>query len=209
VVSDLWDSNPDTFVPVFYHLSGDGYAPLAPVRHTFLGNPLLPHLHLDGVVDGEIYYDDWPADFAARQPVATDTTITMSTTVDVDELQVSAQVCVEAGGTTKDMRVYMVQVLDHYPDSEMYYRSCSRQMGTEDVNVAAGSCVAVNGYFTLDALDLSRLEDVGVVDWAQEPLSAAPAEVYQAEYRSTSPDEIFADDFESGNFSAWSGVVSQ
>jgi len=208
VVSDLFDANPTTFIPVYYHLGTSvAYKPWCTTRFDFYGVTLMPYMWWDGWLDGSYTYADWNADLAARQAVPTDMTIGMSSTILVDQLVVDADVCVEAGGTTKDVRVYFVVILDHYPDDATYYRNAFRQVYTQDVNVPAGDCVHLDHSFTLEALDLGRPEDVGAVVWAQDPLSSGPAEIHQAAYIIGEDTQIFHDGFESGDFSGWSEVV--
>ena len=47
-----------------------------------------------------------------------------------------------------------------------------------DIDVAAGNCVNVWNTFTFDATSWGNQDDIKIMAWVQEPLSAHPAEVY-------------------------------
>ncbi len=205
------DDYPDTYASISVHVGSDGYdIPWGNSRGDFYGANLIPWLAYDGLEDA------WPistyeSKFITRQAVPTDVTIALNgvrTTV-AATYDVTADVCVEAGGTTKDMRIYMVQVLDHYPTTAAYYRNCLMQGATtEDLNIAAGACTQVTRTFTLDAVSLANEEDVKVFAWAQEQLDAYPAEIFQAAKLFLGPIiPVFADGFEGGTLDGWSAVT--
>lgn len=209
VVSALFDANPDTFVPIFYQFNDPYYRPWAWTRALFYvpsGTFYTPQIHVDGV-DGGVgsgYFLTLLAqDVAARQAVPTDVTVDIAADLSGFSLQVEGTVCVEAGGTAKDLRVYVVQVLDHFPPQATYYRNCFRQVYTVDVHVDAGACVEVGRTFTVTSDDTAAPRNIGVVVWAQEPLATAPAEVHQV---GMLYPVIFRSDFETGDFAGWSVV---
>jgi hypothetical protein len=127
-----------------------------------------------------------------------------------DTFEFTAEVCVEAGGAGKAMRVYMVQALDKYPTTPTHSRNTFQQAATtEDVTVAAGACVEVVRTFTFGALSMATPEEIRVMAWAQAPLGGIPAEVHQAAQLAWPFVEaaMFADGFESGDLSAWTLTV--
>jgi len=167
-----------------------------------------PWLAYDGLEDA------WPINtyrtkFLARQPVPTDVTIEL-TGVEVGprDWDFTAEVCVEPGGVSKTMRIYMVEVLDHYPVTASYYRNGFRQAApTEDVAIDAGSCETVTRQLVFDE-DVSwpNKEDISIVAWAQEPFDQAWAEVHQAAqlpWPFITDGAFFADGFESGDTTMW------
>lgn len=159
-----------------------------------------PNLWFDGSVNGGWSYDDWPDDLSARENVSTEVTLDISAVLEGSEFDVSVTVCVETGGAEKDLRVYFVQVLDHFPETEPYYRNTFRQVSTEDLVIAAGACVGAQKSMTLKDTDLAKLSDVGIVVWVQEPLDVAPAEVFQAAHLFPF---VMIDGFENGDVSGW------
>ena len=211
MVNTLIANYPD-FVVVEYHVQ-DAYAlPWGETRGEFydiwaLG---IPWFAYDGL------WDAWPINtyeskLLQRLAVPTDVTLELSGfELGADTWEFTAEVCVEAGGVGKDMRIYLVQALDKYPTTPTYSRNTFQQAATtEDVTVAAGACVEVVRTFTFDALSMATPEEIRVMAWAQQPLPGIPAEVHQAaqiRWPFAEP-ALFADGFESGDLSAWSAVV--
>jgi hypothetical protein len=211
VVNTLVTSYP-RFVVVEYHVQ-DAYAtPWGEARGDFydiwaLG---IPWFAYDGL------WDAWPvgtyeSKLQQRLAVPTDVTIELSgVELATDTWEFTAEVCVEAGGAGKDMRIYMVQALDKYPPAYNYSRNTFQQAAaTGDVTVAAGACAEVARTFTFDALSMATPEEIRVMAWAQAPLGGIPADVYQAAqlgWPFVAP-AMFADGFESGDASAWSAAV--
>jgi len=212
VVSTLIDTYPN-FVVVEYHVSDPPYSlPWGESRGVFynIWGDGIPWFAYDGL------FDAWPIDMyepnlQTRLAVATDVVLTLSAIEQsADTWQVTAEVCVEASGVEKDMRIYMVQALDKWPSPPSYSRNTFQQAATtEDVTVAAGACVDVVRTFTFDATSMAHQEDIRIAAWAQDPLGGIPAPVHQAaiiEWPFAEPP-FFADGFESGDTSAWSVTV--
>jgi len=211
VVTTLITNYPK-FVVVEYHVQ-DAYAePWGEARGEFydiwaLG---IPWFAYDGL------WDAWPIDtyeskLQQRLAVPTDVTLELSgVELAADTWEFTAEVCVEAGGAGKDMRIYMVQALDKYPVPPAYSRNTFQQAAaTEDVTVAAGACAEVVRTFTFDALSMATPEEIRVMAWAQAPLPGIPADVHQAAQLKWPFAEaaMFADGFESGDTAAWSATV--
>ena len=205
-------TNYPKFVVVEYHVQ-DAYAePWGETRGEFydiwaLG---IPWFAYDGL------WDAWPIDtyeskLQQRLAVPTDVTLELSgVELAADTWEFTAEVCVEAGGAGKDMRIYMVQALDKYPVPPAYSRNTFQQAAaTEDVTVAAGACAEVVRTFTFDALSMATPEEIRVMAWAQAPLPGIPADVHQAAQLKWPFVEgpMFADGFESGDTAAWSATV--
>jgi len=210
VVNTLVTNYP-RFVVVEYHQQ-DAYAkPWGEARGEFYNIWALgiPWFAYDGL------WDAWPIDtyetkLQQRLTVPTDVTLELSgAELAADTWEFTAEVCVEAGGIDKTMRIYMVQALDKYPPAYSYSRNTFQQAAaTEDVTVAAGACVEVVRDFTFDALSMASPDDIRVMAWAQQPLDGIPAEVHQAAQLAWPFVEVaFADGFESGDLSAWSATV--
>lgn len=205
-------TNYPRFIVVEYHVQ-DAYAlPWGESRGNFYNIWALgiPWFAYDGL------WDAWPinlyeTNLQQRLAVPTDVTLELSgVELAADTWEFTAEVCVEASGVGKEMRIYMVQALDKYPASLAYSRNTFQQAATtEDVTVAAGACVDVVRTFTFDALSMASPEDIVVMAWAQQPLPGIPAEVHQAAQLKWPfvEGEMFADGFESGDLSAWSAVV--
>jgi hypothetical protein len=201
VVSGYFDTYSDDFIPIFYNLNGVGFQPWCGTRANFYSLQYVPRMWW-GDEDGGSSSGPWEADILARRDVPTDVTIDIIAYRGGTDFDIRASVCVESGGIGKDMRIYVVQILDYYPSYPSYSRNAFRQVATEDVYVAAGACADVQKFMTLKAEDLAQSADIGVVVWAQDPLNSGPAEIFQTAYLFDTPG-ISADGFESGDLSAW------
>ncbi|UCF33931.1 MAG: hypothetical protein JSV78_01220 [Phycisphaerales bacterium] len=182
------DSYPDTFAVVEIHVWDEYEEAWGSWRQGFYGDIFqgTPCFVYDGL------WDAWPistyiSKFLARQPVPTDVTIELAgNQVAGQTFDVGADVCIEAGGTGKTMRIYMVETLDNYPASPSYSRQTFRQAadspGMEtDITLAPGECTQVLKTFTFDELSWTNKEDIKIIAWAQVPSSGGgAAEVYQA-----------------------------
>lgn len=155
-----------------------------------------------GDEDGGSSSGAWNGDILARLGDSTDVTIDVEAFRGGLDLDVRSNICIEPTGTGRSMRVYFVQVLDHFPASPSYSRNAFRQVFTQDVTIAAGACVEVEKLMALKDADALQPEDIGIVVFAQEPLSGGPAEIYQTAFL-FDPPGIKADGFENGDISAW------
>ncbi len=185
----MMQTYPDSFAAVQIHVNDDFETSWAADRGAFYYVGGTPTAWFDGlieligawteVVDQFAWYE---SEFLARRAVPTDVTIDVTGDQVVGQTyQVQAEVCVEAGGTGKTMRVNMAQVLDRWPSTNSYSRNGFKQAAeTRDITVAPGTCQSVQSCFTLDADSWANQDDVSIVVWAQEPRGAAPADVYQA-----------------------------
>jgi len=179
VVNDLYQAHEDNFIPIYYHLGGEGGSGLASSRANFYQLQYTPYMWFNGSDDAGYEYEDWNEDFFAHEQQETDVTIKVLAVAEAPMLRVSAEVCIEDQGVARDMRIHFAQVLDNFPDSPTYYRFAGRQGQTRDVTVEAGQCLDVTTTMVMPSLDEERPEDFAMVVWAQEPLPTAPAEIFQ------------------------------
>ncbi|MDY7109465.1 MAG: hypothetical protein SYC29_12590 [Planctomycetota bacterium] len=184
MVNDLIDTYPDTFAVIEYHYDDSYDTPWGNSRKTFY-NAIwvgLPMFIYDGLEDA------WPIDtyeekFLQRQAEPTDVDIQLSAVpVDEDTYEFTAELCLEPDGAARTVRLYMVQVLDHFPFGIQHEprNGFKQAAGTEDVNLEPGVCAFVTRQFTFDADSMSHESDIKIIAWAQDPDSSGPAEVHQA-----------------------------
>ncbi len=176
-------NNPDRFACYSIHVNDCCDVPWGSTRASFYGGIAdgIPWFAYDGL------WDAWPVNtyqskLNQRLAVTTDVTISMSAAqVAGQTFNVTANVCIEAGGVGKTMRVYMVDVLDHWPTTPSYSRNCLMQASpTQDITLAPGECQQVVQSFTFSATSWSRQDDIKLIAWAQTPLPSWPALVHQA-----------------------------
>jgi hypothetical protein len=208
------DSYPDSYAAFTMHVFNDYQVPWGFERWgTFYQSPAFPANLFDGVISSDPTGNAqnlYPFHFNTRLGEPTDVTIELAAVeMSSDTWEFSAEVCIEPGGAGKEMRVYMVQALDHYPSNPSYSRNCLMQGApTEDVDLAAGECATVVQTFTFGPLSMMQVEDIKVFAWAQQPLFIFPAEVHQAaKIQWPFEGAMFADGFESGDTSAWTSSV--
>jgi len=213
VLNDLLNQNPDRFIPLFIFTSGYT-TPWGIQRDAFYNVTGIPSVWYDGLFDA--YYEGWaqgyPYPYTGYMPVALDERLLIPTdvTIDVqvagagDTWRATATVCIEPGGTGRDLRVHMVRYLDWYPTVYNYYRNCvmeGHQM--PDITLAAGECAQVEQAFVLDANSLVNPDNVGIAVFAQDPLAGAPAEVQQAGQQRAPFPGVFMHGFEDGTANGW------
>jgi len=208
-------TNDQPFAVVQIHMN-DGYQTTwGDSRAGFYGNLAdgLPWFAFDGLEDGWPIsnYDD---QLDMRQAVPTDVLIGQwAIETGAQTYDVTAEVCVEVGGTGKTMDVYMVQVLDNYPTTAAYYRNCLMQgAAKQQITVASGACETVTNTFTMGTTSWNNQDDIRIIAWAQTPATGWPAEVHQAHemawpFPAPPPPALFEDGFESGDTTFWSSSM--
>ncbi len=151
-----------------------------------------PTSYFDGTLrrEGAFPYATYLADYNARRAVATDVVVSLSAMqVSGQTFTVTATVCIEEGGTAKTMKVYIVQVLDHWPTVVTYSRNGFKQaaytLGQEPViTLQPGECQQVTTQLTFDNDSWTNQDDIKLIAWAQENQSSSPptnrADIYNA-----------------------------
>jgi hypothetical protein len=189
----LVDVYSDSFAFVQFHISDAASTPWGDARWAFHSGEFTPTAIFDGVDvvvgavdDNDQQYNVYRMNhFLPARAVPTDVTIDLGAeSLGGQTYRVSATVGIEAGGTAKTMRVYIVQVLDHWPVSKPYHRNCFKQAApTVDITLAPDESQTVEYDFTFDDDSWANPEDIKIVAWAQAPNESGPAEVYQAATR--------------------------
>ena len=137
---------PNTFTLLQIHI-GDSYSTTwGNARWTFYAGTGTPTAWFDGVRSAvgasstQQAYNTYLGHYNVRRATPTDVTIGLTgTQISGPMYTFRARVGVEAGGTSKTMRIHIAQVRDRYPSSPSYSRSCFRQAAAyQDVTVAAG-----------------------------------------------------------------------
>lgn len=217
------DTYPVTLGVIEIHVgSTDPYVvPWGTARdNTFYQSSWTPCSMQDGLYDG-FPPSEYEAKFLTRQAVPTDVTIDMAVFGGGDMWNVSATICVEAGGIGKTMDVWMAQTIDHY--GQTYFDRNKVQDGSDgdEITLAAGECATVTNSFTLTGPSLADPENVKFFAWAQDtelvwatvmtyqgtPYNAYTAEIYQGAKALAPFEGVFVDGFETGDESNWSVVT--
>ncbi len=186
----MLNEEPVYFAYVQTHIS-DGYqTAFGNTRFTgFYHLPGYPISIQDGILrrDGAQTHATYHNDFTNRHNVKTDVTIAVGGAhLDGAQYRVTARIGIEPDGTGKPMRIYMAQVLDHFPTADTWHRNCEKQafILQPDITVAPGQTVQVTHDFTLDTDSLANPNNISIIVWAQLPVSTTgnppTAEVYQA-----------------------------
>ena len=123
----LLDAYPTTFTAVQIHLRDDYTTAWGDDRGAlFYDEQGTPEAWFDGLLEAAGNYDDIGQQYAwyeqlytTRHALPTDVTIDVAGEPVADQVcQIRADVCMEAGGASKPLDVYVVQVLDHWPSSD-------------------------------------------------------------------------------------------
>ncbi|MBU0617377.1 MAG: hypothetical protein KKI02_06655, partial [Planctomycetes bacterium] len=189
-LSRLLDVYEDTFA--FVQLHPFEYPPdeWTVARWEYYGEEFTPTAAFNGhdVVVGAVsdvdqqYYIYRANHFLPERAVATDVTLDLS----VEDLggqtyRVSTTVGIEPDGEGRTLRVFIVQVLDHWPPTKPYHRNGFKQAAeTEDVTLAPGESQTVQRDLTFDDESWTSQEDIKIIAWAQLPADSGPAYVFQA-----------------------------
>ncbi len=188
-LSLLLDIYPDSFAFVQYHVNDDYTTTWAEDRFAYYGGQYTPIAVFDGVskasgaVPNEfqqyaIYRTIY---FLPESATPTDVTLALSAIhLGGQAYRVSAEVGIDAGGTAKPLRVFVVQVLDHWPEDRPYHRNAFKQAAPYyDVSLAPNQSQVIVEDFTFDADSWADPLNIKFVAWAQTP-GGFPAHVYQA-----------------------------
>jgi predicted CXXCH cytochrome family protein len=192
-LSTLTDVYADTFAFVQYHVFDPYSVPWAVDRRDFYDAIYTPTAMFDGVdkvvgatSDSDQQYTIYRTNhFLPQRAIFTDVTMQVSgESLGGQDYRISAEVAIEPGGAGKTMRIYIVQVLDHWPADPSYSRNTFKQAApTQDVTLAPGESQIVQTDLTFDADSWANQENIRIIAWAQSPTDQAPAEVYQAAVR--------------------------
>ncbi len=192
-LSRLLDVYVDSFAFVQYQPFGDYATPWVVDRWSFYGGEFTPTAVFDGadivvgaVTDVDQQYTVYRANhFLPGRAVPTDVTLEISAEdLGGQTYLVSVTVGIEADGTGKTLRVYIVQVLDHWPPEKPYHRNGFKQAAaTEDVTLSPGESQTIQCDFTFDADSWAAQDDIKIIAWAQLPAEVGPAVIYQAATR--------------------------
>jgi predicted CXXCH cytochrome family protein len=192
-LSTLVDVYAGSFAFVQYHVDDDYVFPWSAARWTFYQGHGTPTAAFDGIdiTAGAVsnvnqqYVIYRTNHFLPERATATDVTLTLSAeALGGSTYRVSAQVGIDTGGTAKTLRVYIVQVLDHWPAVKPYHRNGFKQAApTQDVTLGPGQSQTVEATLTFDAESWADPGNIRIVAWVQAPGGSAPAQVYQAATR--------------------------
>ena len=125
------DTYPETFAFVQIH-HGDAFATSwGNTRANFYTDfGSYPTTYFDGMIQivGAQPYTTFENNYLNRQGTPTDVSIALGAVQDTGStFTVNANVCIDADGVGKTMRIYIVQVLDHWPTVVSYSRNGFKQ----------------------------------------------------------------------------------
>ncbi len=182
---------PTTFALVEYHWgsSSDPHTTTwGNARAVFYNVDGTPDAWFDGVSEcsgaGSVSgaYACYNGYYTARRSVPTDVVIRLGgSSLGGSLYRIEAQVCLEATGTAKTVRIQIAQVLNNWPTSPTYSRNTFRQAAAYmDLNLQPGQCQSVVRNFTFDADSMADQANIKIIAWAQTTAASGPANVYQA-----------------------------
>lgn len=200
----LLDVYPESFAFVQFHALDDWANDWSIARWGYYDGEYTPMTIFDGTdrsvgavsdVDQE-YRILRTTHFLPERAIPTDVTLHITGEyLEGQTYRFTAEVGIEASGTAKTLRVYIVQVLDHFPDVRPYHRNGFKQGASPvDVSLVPGQSQFVSTDFTLDAESWAAQEQVKIIAWAQASADHYPAHVYQAAQRLWPLETVPGDD---------------
>ncbi|MCH2142104.1 MAG: hypothetical protein MK077_03800 [Phycisphaerales bacterium] len=183
------EARPNEFIGMMIH-GGDNYT-------TSWGNSRIGFYGVGGYPT--VWLDGWNLKYGSSGSVAAnyadinnkvnqclarpcDVSITMSgEELSGSQYQVSVDLGVDAGGTSKTIRVQLVQCYnaENWPEAnEAQFNTVRQAASSFDVYVGAGSSHSFNHTFTLSGESLANDNDVTYICIAQEASNSGPADIY-------------------------------
>lgn len=187
-VSQLQDLYPETLALLQEHVSEYDVYAIQWGKDRFLsyGGGGIPVGWFDGVTRvGGITggYDAYLNAYLARAAGPTDVTLELGgIPVEGPTYAFQARVGLEAGGTPKLVRLYVIRALDHYPlPTNVFDRNCLMEAAAfEDISLQPGQMRTIERTLTFDTTSWAQPENIRVLAWVQAPGSSGPREVFQA-----------------------------
>ncbi|MFH1418063.1 MAG: hypothetical protein ABII12_07250 [Planctomycetota bacterium] len=186
----MLDDYPDSFTLVEIQCDSAYATPWGDARKIFYGAFDTPWAWFDGerecqghLGDTALQYDWYLAQLQARWTVPTDVTIELGAHALAGQTyRIQVRVCLEPGGTAKDVRVHVVQVLDYWPSDDNYTpRNGFKQAADPvEIHLTPGNCEFTEHDFEFDADSWGDQANIKIIAWVQTPNGSSPAEVHQA-----------------------------
>ena len=191
-LSLLLDVYPDSLTFVQYHANDMYMTPWEAERFAYYDGLYTPNAVFDGTdrtvgaVDNVLrqYAIYRTTHFLPELATPTDVTLTLQATyLGGQSYRASAEVGLDPDGTAKNLRVFILQLLDHWPPDHDYYRNAFKQAApTHDISLAPGQSQIIEEDFTFDADSWANPQNIKLVAWAQTP-GNFPAHIYQSATR--------------------------
>jgi hypothetical protein len=207
------ETYPDEVVFLAIHLSDAGAIPWNSPRWSSYNEQYIPNAFFGCDANNFVGYPgpsggQWVTRVEDQLAIPTDVTIDLFTDgTAIPDFSTTAVVCLEEGGTPKDMRVFIGYTIDDFPPQADYrYRNTLYGMGNhEDISLLPGECVPVMRDFTLNATALNNRATLQAVAWAQTPWAGVGESYQAAKLRFV---DVLEEGFDAtGNFDGWSDVV--
>ncbi len=184
---------PDSLAFVQYQIFDDTSTPWGDARWDFYSFQYTPSAVFDGgdFVIGSVHddvqqYNIYRANhLLPDREIPTDVTLHVSATPLFGQTyRVTVAVGLEAGGAAKTVRLFLVQVLDHWPSFKPYHRNGFKQAApTVDVALIPGDVQTFEVDFEFDADSWAAQQDIKLIAWVAQPYDVGPAVVFQAATR--------------------------
>ena len=188
VLTQLMEDYPDSLVVLQAHLSDNYQVPWNIQRWNFYSGYYIPRVQVDGLTayigSGEGSYANLLAAMNARLAIPTDVTIRLfGEPVSGQTYHITARLDLEEGASPKTVRVHIVDALFDYPyAADGRYNNCVMQgFNLGDFNLVPGETTTIERDITFNNVSWGRPDDIRIALFAQQPLAAGPAEVYDAE----------------------------
>jgi hypothetical protein len=192
VIDELLDDHPGEFIPldVFIATNGRYVTSWGYDRgFNFYHVQAYPTVWFNGaesVVGSANMYDRYWSAIQRQAALPTDVTVDVAASYQGGRtFEITTTVAVEPGGQGKTLRTSLVEAVDQlgiFDDLVTRPHNTLKQALEPgvDLTVAAGQTLQFTRTLTVDDASWSRLGDVRLIAWAQQPADDGPAEIYNA-----------------------------
>jgi len=181
VVSDLIDSHAGRYAVVSYHINDSYEIPwgLSRLDDFYSMNDATPTMIYDGVQ--QCQNSDFALCLDQRLAQPSDMSISLSARQNGGpQWVIVADLCLSGGGS-RNMRFYLAETLNDYPNPPEHSRNVLMQTPqTRDFSLAGGECTTIETVVDFDSTSWADQSNITVIAWAQAPSASGPADVYQA-----------------------------
>ena len=183
------NEHPDTFIAIELHINDHYRTPWTVEQSAFYGVAGTPTTWFDGVeaaegaFTNELAMTAWYGGILSNElEVPTDVSVTMSAVATTeDTFAVTVDVLLDQDAEARELVGHVVQVLDHYPASDDWFRNTVIQhQETAPFTLDSSRPYSFTMSFTLSGDSWNYKEDAKFVAWVSDVGDSAPLPIHNA-----------------------------
>jgi len=183
----MMNNYPNDFVPLEIHIGDQYETNWGNLRRSFYNANATPTVWFDGVTQVvgassvQSAFQQYQSVYLSHKAAGTDVTMEMEVyKIAPNTCNVIVRTGVESGGTAKNVRLQIVQLLDYWPTSPSYSRNTVKQgtLWPIYLTINPGEVRQSVGSFTLDGDSLANPQNVKFVAFVQDRVGSPPATIF-------------------------------